>query len=108
MQTEEIGKKLLELWERESKFSQETFGPDSNKSLFIGCIRHLKLEVLELEEKPADFMEYADCFILLMESFRRAGGTLEQMLEVAEKKLNINIRRKWGKIEDGQPIEHVE
>lgn len=82
------------------EFSFSTFGPPAER----GCIyplKHLQREVQELLDNPNDPMEWADCFLLLLDAARRKGYSVEQLTEFAIQKLAINKTRKWEKQEDG-------
>ena len=42
-----------------------------------GKLAHLEREIKELVEQPYDRMEYADCFILLLDAYRKTVTTLK-------------------------------
>lgn len=60
-----------------------------------GKLRHLGLEVSELKRAPADEMEWADVFILLLGSAAAHGFTTSNLLALAHRKMDINDRREW-------------
>jgi hypothetical protein len=53
-------------------------------------------------------MEYADCYMLLMDIASNNGILLSDIHAAAERKLEINKNRKWGKQNKDGSIEHVE
>jgi hypothetical protein len=52
-------------------------------------------------------MEIADCLFLVFDAARRAGMTLDVLLNFCEKKLEINKARKWSKPTTDEPVEHI-
>jgi hypothetical protein len=96
----------LELWIDLSNWSQATFGSDSERGP-IGPLKHLKLEADEAIAKPTDAVEYSDILILLFDAARRAGITHNQLIEVAQEKLQQCKGRKWNVPAADQPTEHV-
>lgn len=95
------------LWNEHSKWSQDTFGTDAEVGP-IGPLKHLAKEAMEAEERPADFFEYADCLLLVMDSARRAGLTPMTLITAAHLKLETNKKRKWPEPKDGEPREHIQ
>ena len=73
-----------------------------------GKLAHLKKEVAELIENPYDRMEYADCFILLLDAYRKAGGSADDLVCAAFQKLEINKQRVWGQPNEDGSVEHIE
>lgn len=68
---------------------------------------HLQEEVEELIAAPYDLKEYADCFILLIDSARRAGYDMETILKACNEKLEINKKRKGGTPDASGKVNHV-
>ncbi len=64
-------------------------------------ITHLRSELTELDEDPTDIMEYADCFMLLIDTARLAGYDMGEIYQALRDKLEINKNREWG-----EPDEH--
>ena len=87
-------------------FSFKTFGSPEVRSCVEPLI-HLKEEVNELIENPNDEMEWADCFLLLLDAAWRKGYSVDNLVEFASKKLEINKKRTWKKRSDGV-YKHVE
>lgn len=52
-------------------------------------------------------MEYADCFMLLLDSAHHFGLTAENLLALAREKLEINKKREWGKPDADGVVEHI-
>lgn len=71
-------------------------------------IEHLRRELDELAESPTDVGEFADCFMLLMDTARIAGFSMNEILEATECKLWVNMQRKWGPPDEHGVCEHIE
>lgn len=100
--------RITSLIERQSKWSQATFGSDADRSP-VGPLLHLAEEAKEAAEAPTDITEYADCFLLVLESIRRGGFTIMDLMTAAEEKQAVNMARKWEKPADElSPIHHEE
>jgi hypothetical protein len=97
---EATGKSLLELVLEQSEFSQKTFGTDEEKGP-EGPLKHLLEEVQEVLDDSTDVMEYADCFLLLLDATRRAEINIHTLLRAAHDKLEINKKRTWEKTSEG-------
>lgn len=52
-------------------------------------------------------MEYADCYMLLMDAARTQGIYLSDIHTAAGEKLEINKKRKWGEPNADGSVEHV-
>jgi NTP pyrophosphatase (non-canonical NTP hydrolase) len=109
-----------------SKWSDDTFGfRKRNPSI----VYHLKKEVDELIESlhksnalgttnpvgVSEFsqqlnetkMEFADCFMLLLDSAHHFNISAEQLINLTREKLEINKNRKWGLPDANGVVEHV-
>lgn len=98
--------KINKFIEERNKFSSAAFGTPAERDC-IGPLRHLQEEVVELIENPNDEMEWADCFLLLLDAAWRKGHTVEELFNFAEIKLEINKKRKWQKKANGV-YNHIE
>jgi NTP pyrophosphatase (non-canonical NTP hydrolase) len=108
-----------------SEWSDSTFG-DGQRNPAI--VYHLKKEVEELIEAFHEFnllivdnfshdefmnnqnkikMEFADCFILLLDSAHHFNITAEQLINLSREKLGVNKARKWGKPDINGVVEHI-
>ena len=87
-----------------AEWSDEQFGRNRTP---IRPINHLKREVEELSEAPYDPMEYADCLLLLIDAFRMAGGSADDLVQYGFEKLEINRQRQWGKPDAHGVTEHI-
>jgi len=85
------------------KWSDKTFG----KRTTLGPLKHLEKEVQELLESPNDVMEYADCFMLLIDAARIAGISVDKLLNAVDEKFKINRNRKWGNPDEFGTVEHI-
>ena len=83
------------------KWANETFGKGVQTQ--EGITNHLVSEVIEFieSEEPE---EAADCFMLLLQHAHECGYDL---LEEAQKKHEINLKREWGKPDKNGVIEHI-
>lgn len=106
-----------------AEWSDATFGKLQRNPAIV---YHLKKEVDELikefeyqkdpfpksdDEKQRDRqmlkMEFADCFMLLLDSAHHANFTADELINTAIEKLEINKERTWGKPDKNGVIEHV-
>ena len=92
--------KLNRFIRERNKFSNDTFGSPEVRSC-IYPLKHLQEEVQELIDNPNDTMEWADCFLLLLDAAWRKGYTIDDLVEFSSQKLKINKKRKWDKKADG-------
>lgn len=109
-----------------SEWSDATFG-DGQRNPAI--VYHLKKEVDELIDAlhksnalgadnsvgVGEFkrqinkteMEFADCFMLLLDSAHHFGLSAEQLINLTREKLGVNKARKWGKPDVNGVVEHI-
>lgn len=118
-------KKLQNLMNEISEWSDETFGEGQRNPAIL---YHLKKEVPELIEAMEKFQkentimtpykkandqlkkvweEYADCFMLLLDSADKFGLTAERLEYITRNKLEINKKRQWGKPDCNGVVEHI-
>lgn len=102
-----LGEYITRLAYEAGEWSDETFGKSYGRGP-EACIAHLKKEILELEKEPYDREEFADCMLLLMDAYRRAGGNIEDLFIATREKLEICKKRKWGKPDENGVVEHVD
>jgi hypothetical protein len=102
----EAGELLRDLAGDQAEWSQKTFGSDKDRGP-IGALRHLEKEAREAAENPTDPMEYADCFLLILDAARRAGIKPMELMKHAAAKMEINKARTWPKPTSDEPVEHV-
>ena len=116
-------------WNEQAEWSEATFGKTSERGP-LGALKHLEKEAKEaqveasllIESKKEDSIltrddvkditsnlkvELADCLFLTLDSARRAGMTLDELLDTAFIKLEINKNRKWQRPTSDGPVEHV-
>ena len=82
------------------EFSYKTFGTPAERDC-IGPLIHLKEEVQELIDNPNDEMEWADCWLLLLDAAERKGYSVTDLIGFGRKKLEINKKRTWDRRSDG-------
>lgn len=69
---------------------------------------NLKTPYKEANELLKDvWEEYADCFMLLIDSANHFGLSAERLLYNTKKKLEVNKKRKWGKPDENGVVEHI-
>lgn len=88
-----------------SKFSDTTFGVDRP---YTAPLNHLKKEVDEVIQS-GDIMEYADCMLLLLDSFNKKYRELhtDVLFQACMKKIEINKSRKWAEPDENGVVEHI-
>ena len=102
---------------RRDEWSMATFGPSRG---FEGALDHLKKEVTEIEKSPYDTEEWIDALFLVTDGLCRmlraanpdltGADAFEIMMEVANRKLDKNMRREWPSVSEqirGKAVEHV-
>jgi hypothetical protein len=89
-----------------ASFSDKTFG--TNRS-FAAPLEHLKEEVQEVIDSNGDIDEYADCMLLLLDSFRMKYPNLstKDLLKQCKRKLKVCEQRKWGKPDSKGVVRHI-
>jgi len=117
-----------QFWNEQAEWSEATFGKTSERGP-LGALKHLEKEAKEcqieanlliyykVEEGITEEdiktttdnlkVEIADCLFLTLDSARRAGMTLDELLDVAFEKLEVNKKRKWQRLTSDGPVEHV-
>ena len=118
---EDVQKLMDEIME----WSDATFGEGQRNPAIL---HHLSKEVAELIEALKKFQqedsisnivkseqnlkqlffEYADCFMLLLDSASHMGLTFDILYEYTKRKLEINRNRKWGKPDENGVVEHID
>lgn len=81
-------------------FSFKTFGTPAEHS-FLLTLKKLQHELEELIENPDDEMEWSDCFLAFLDAAQRKGYSINELVEFASRKLEINKKRNWKKNSDG-------
>lgn len=86
------------------------------KSNAMSCMKHLKKEIqeviteLEVEEEngseAAALLEFADCYLLLMQAALHRGHKFSDVHRAAINKMAINRKRKWGEKNADGFVEH--
>jgi hypothetical protein len=90
-----------------TEFQDKTF-PNATP---LSCVNHLFEEVNELKEdiqngKHSPF-EIADCFHLLFGICHKSGMTYEDIVAAIDGKMEINLKRKWGEINELGYQKHI-
>jgi hypothetical protein len=84
--------KLEDFLYDQQKFSLETFGPGERLG---GILQHIRIELLEVMEKPEDIYEWVDVIILAFDGALRQGHLPEEIAAALQSKLAINMNRTW-------------
>jgi NTP pyrophosphatase (non-canonical NTP hydrolase) len=109
-----------------SEWSDGTFGKSQRNPAIIHHLKKEVEELIEALEKTNGFacdnsvgvgefgrqldktkMEYADCFMLLLDSAAHFGITADKLIAITYQKLQINKQRSWGKPDKNGVVEHI-
>jgi NTP pyrophosphatase (non-canonical NTP hydrolase) len=107
--------KFVELWDVQEltneivEWATATFG--SRQQTALPVLRHLQKEVAELthaiETGGDEKTEFADCFMLLLESAHSRKLSVHDLVTATYQKLEINKKREWGSPDRNGVIEHI-
>jgi hypothetical protein len=92
---------------RQREFSERTFGPGARTK---GVLDHIRKELKEIEDAPADLDEWADVVILALDGAWRAGHEPHEIIAAIKAKQARNEAREWPDWRTAFPdqaIEHV-
>ena len=102
-----------QFWDEHAEWSQKIFGTDEERGP-LGALKHLEKEAREAQNEVNGVRgnyklheEISDCLFLTLDAARRAGMTLDCLLDVAFTKLAKNKTRVWNKPNGDEPVEHV-
>ena len=97
---------IQKFMEQNRKWTDETFPGQS----VISTLDHCRSEVTEVknaidngESSKEILFEFADVYLLLLNSLSKQGYTFEQLHNAAEEKMIINRSRKWAINGEGFP-----
>lgn len=99
-----IDKTYLELLR---DWSYRTFGPGPRTH---GILKHIKKEILEIEETPYELEEWVDIAMLALDGALRSGHPPAEIIKALHDKLLENKQRVWPNWREGDqntPIEHI-
>lgn len=104
------GKDVQVLTNEIVEWATQTFG--ERQQSVIPVVNHLKKEVDELLEalkSGGDYKdEFADCFMLLLESANSKKINVNELVNLTRSKLEKNKKRKWGLPNSDGIIEHIQ
>lgn len=83
---------LIAYLQRQREWSAATFGKGFRTK---GIADHIRKELVEIEKRPHDLMEWIDVLILGLDGYWRAGGSPERLEALLHSKQNLNMTRKW-------------
>lgn len=102
---------LNELKYKAASFSDKHFGESRTAIL---PLKKLREELVELEEalakKEEPLGEYADCFLILIDSFRKYYGNdvdMQTLINACSMKLDVNAEREWKFNEEDGVFRHI-
>ena len=96
---------LSSFMEAQKEWSLRTFGLGRRT---LGICKHIKKELLEIEENPSDSGEWLDVVILALDGAWRAGYEPTEIMAALETKQQINFGRRWGSWpHDDEISEHI-
>lgn len=99
---------LADFISEQNEFSQSTFGPGARTK---GVIEHIRKELAEVENDPADVFEWVDIAILAIDgALRNTGCTPQQVADALRAKLKKNKMREWPDwrvVGQDRAIEHI-
>lgn len=92
-----------DLFRKHIEFSSKTFLNSSWQSSLIGLRREIEEVEAEIPkgDENAIAVEYADCFLYLLDSMNRAGISVSQLKDAIHNKIEINTSREWKQNKDG-------
>lgn len=94
--------------ERQALFSERTFGPGARTQ---GVLAHIRKELVEIADDPADLMEWIDVVLLALDGARRAGHaprTIAHALGIKQARNEARQWPDWRTAAPDAPIEHLE
>lgn len=77
---------------RQRAFSERTFGPGPRTA---GVLDHIRKELAEIEQDPADLGEWVDVVILALDGAWRAGHEPQEIVDAIVSKQAVNEARAW-------------
>lgn len=86
------GLDLVDYLDHQRAWSERTFGPGPRTG---GVIDHIRKELLEIENAPADLTEWIDVVILALDGAWRAGHTSQAIVQALIAKQAKNEARAW-------------
>lgn len=92
---------------RQRDWSFKTFGPGPRTN---GVCDHIRKELLEIEDDPADLGEWVDVIILAFDGAWRTGAKPSEIIAAIKAKQARNEARSWPDWRTADPdraIEHV-
>ena len=97
---------LLAYGGKQRNWSERTFGPPKSTDT-ERLVAHIKKELVEIQQHPADCEEWADVIILALEGAWRVGHSPMTIASTLQLKQEKNFARKWVIPTDPTlPIEH--
>lgn len=92
---------------RQREFSERIFGPGTRLK---GVLDHIRKELVEVEEKPDDVMEWIDIVLLALDGAWRSGHSPEKIAFALAEKQTRNEHRQWPDWRTSEPdkaIQHI-
>jgi Protein of unknown function (DUF550) len=98
---------FTEFLHRKIEWSRRTFGPDQRTH---GLSDHIRKELEEIEQNPADLEEWIDIILLAIDGAWRSGASPEDIVAMLMAKAQRNELRSWPdwrRLTENDPIEHI-
>jgi hypothetical protein len=98
---------LVKHLDRQRRFSLKTFGPGLRTGTVID---HIRKELIEVADSPADLMEWVDVILLALDGANRTGvhpGAIAAAIAAKQTRNEARTWPDWRTVPDGQAIEHV-
>jgi len=95
---------MKEFIDRHIKWSESAFGSGYDCE---GIVNHIREELDEILDSPADLYEWIDVIFLALDGAWRAGYSVEDIVFAMSQKQRINFDRKWNVSKKGLPNKHI-
>lgn len=97
-EVDELIEALLKYWNADVTAMHKSNALGADNSVGVG---EFKRQLNKTE------MEFADCFMLLLDSAHHFSLSAEQLINLTREKLGVNKTRKWGKPDANGVVEHI-
>ena len=100
-----------QLRDKAASFSDRTFKASNPVTAPIHHLKEEVEELLECFEKDLDpETEFADCFLLLIDAFRKHYGNdvdMQKLINISSNKLDICEERTWSEPDENGVFKHI-
>ena len=95
--------KLIYAWEIMLKY----YDDEEKRKEGTVCTDDVKITQQDINFRSGICEEYADCFMLLLDSAAHYHLTVDALINLTRKNLEVNKKRKWGKPDKNGVVEHI-